>query len=54
MPSAQESDIFTSASLISSALSLQFGGGIKIIRKKGKLPNKEKFSVSYGLEYGKD
>ena len=40
--------------LFASALSLQFGGGIKIIRKKGKLPNKEKFSVSYGLEYGKD
>ena len=40
--------------MFASALSLQFGGGIKIIRKKGKLPNKEKFSVSYGLEYGKD
>ena len=40
--------------LFASALSLQFGGGIKLIRKKGKLPNKEKFSVSYGLEYGKD
>ena len=40
--------------LFASALSIQFGGGIKIIRKKGKLPNKDKLSVSYGLEYGKD
>ena len=33
---------------------MKFGGGIKLIRKKGKLPNKRLFSVSYGLEYGKD
>ena len=31
-----------------------FGGGVRMIRKKGKLPNNRKFSVKYGLEYGKD
>ena len=40
--------------LFASALSLQFGGGIRIVRKKGKLPNRFKFSVKYGLEYGSD
>ena len=40
--------------LLAGALSMKFGGGIKLIRKKGKLPNKRLFSVSYGLEYGKD
>ncbi|NDB80466.1 adenine phosphoribosyltransferase [archaeon] len=40
--------------LFASALALVYGGGVRIIRKKGKLPNNRLFSVSYGLEYGKD
>jgi adenine phosphoribosyltransferase len=40
--------------LFASALSYKFGGGIKIIRKKGKLPNRHILSVDYGLEYGTD
>ena len=40
--------------LFASALALEFGGGVRMIRKKGKLPNNRKFSVSYGLEYGED
>ena len=40
--------------LFASALAHQFGGGIRIIRKKGKLPNRKVFSVKYGLEYGSD
>ena len=37
--------------LFASALAFHFGGGVRMIRKKGKLPNKQLFSVSYGLEY---
>jgi adenine phosphoribosyltransferase len=40
--------------LFASALSYKFGGGIKLIRKAGKLPNPHLISVDYGLEYGKD
>jgi len=40
--------------LFASALSMLFGGGVRMIRKKGKLPNNQLFSVDYGLEYGKD
>jgi len=40
--------------LFASALALLYGGGVRIVRKKGKLPNNRLFSVSYGLEYGKD
>jgi len=40
--------------LFASALAHQFGGGIRIIRKKGKLPNRQLVSVKYGLEYGTD
>lgn len=40
--------------IFASALSLACGGGLRIIRKKGKLPNKQKFFVQYGLEYGSD
>lgn len=40
--------------LFASALSLVYGGGIKLIRKQGKLPNSKLISQAYGLEYGKD
>jgi adenine phosphoribosyltransferase len=40
--------------LFASALSMLFGGGVRLIRKKGKLGNLELCSVDYGLEYGKD
>jgi len=40
--------------LFASALSMLFGGGVRLIRKKGKLGNDKLLSVDYGLEYGKD
>ena len=40
--------------LFASALSMLFGGGVRLIRKKGKLGNNRLMSVDYGLEYGKD
>tara|TARA_B100000925_G_scaffold223941_1_gene172516 strand:- start:927 stop:1424 length:498 start_codon:yes stop_codon:yes gene_type:complete len=40
--------------LFASALAFHFGGGVRMVRKKGKLPNNRLLSVSYGLEYGKD
>ena len=40
--------------LFASALSLSFGGGIKLIRKQGKLPKSNLVSKAYGLEYGED
>lgn len=40
--------------IFASALSMLFGGGVRLIRKKGKLGNSELHSVDYGLEYGKD
>ena len=40
--------------LFASALSIEFGGGVRLIRKKGKLGNNRLLSVDYGLEYGKD
>jgi adenine phosphoribosyltransferase len=40
--------------LFASALSMLFGGGVRLIRKKGKLGNNKLMSVNYGLEYGKD
>jgi adenine phosphoribosyltransferase len=40
--------------LFASALSMRFGGGVKLIRKKGKLPPKNLLSISYDLEYGTD
>jgi adenine phosphoribosyltransferase len=39
--------------LFASALSIQFGGGIVLCRKKNKLPP-PKVSLEYDLEYGKD
>lgn len=40
--------------IFASALAKEFGGGVKLIRKPGKLPNKKKYSVTYDLEYGSD
>tara|TARA_B110000027_G_C16106539_1_gene295583 strand:+ start:1027 stop:1518 length:492 start_codon:yes stop_codon:yes gene_type:complete len=40
--------------LFASALSIKFGGGVKLIRKKGKLPGDNLVSVDYSLEYGID
>jgi len=40
--------------LFASALSMIYGGGIRLIRKKGKLGNSQLLCVDYGLEYGKD
>ena len=40
--------------LFASALALVYGGGVRIVRKKGKLPNRQLVSVKYGLEYGQD
>ena len=38
--------------IFASALSVMFGGGLVLVRKKGKLPNKNLISKPYGLEYG--
>lgn len=40
--------------LFASALSYKFGGGIRLARKAGKLPNFEIRAQFYDLEYGKD
>ena len=40
--------------LFASALSMKFGGGLKMIRKKGKLPGDNLISIDYSLEYGLD
>ena len=40
--------------LFASALSMLFGGGVRLIRKKGKLGNNQLMSVDYVLEYCKD
>jgi len=42
--------------IFASALAMKFGGGVKMIRKAGKLPNVNHVlrGVSYGLEYGED
>ena len=40
--------------LFASALAIQFGGGVKLIRKAGKLPNNDLVSITYDLEYGSD
>jgi adenine phosphoribosyltransferase len=40
--------------LFASALAMKFGGGVKMVRKEGKLPNTNHTlrGVSYDLEYG--
>ena len=40
--------------IFASALAEKFGGGFKMIRKKGKLPNSNLVSIEYDLEYGTD
>jgi adenine phosphoribosyltransferase len=42
--------------IFASALSMQYGGGIKLIRKAGKLPNtlNTLHTLEYELEYGSD
>lgn len=40
--------------IFASALSMIYGGGVKLIRKAGKLPNMNLQSLSYDLEYGSD
>ena len=40
--------------IFATALSMRFGSGLKLIRKKGKLPNVDLVSMEYGLEYGED
>ena len=40
--------------IFAAALSYAFGGGLRLVRKKGKLPNEKTFFVEYGLEYGND
>ena len=42
--------------IFASALSMQYGGGVKLIRKAGKLPDRLEtlHRVEYDLEYGTD
>jgi adenine phosphoribosyltransferase len=40
--------------IIAAALAARHGGGIRLIRKKGKLPNANLVQLSYDLEYGSD
>ena len=42
--------------IFATALSMKFGGGIKLIRKSGKLPdiNQALCGIEYDLEYGTD
>lgn len=40
--------------IFAAALAAQFGGGVKLIRKKGKLPPNNLNTVKYNLEYGSD
>jgi adenine phosphoribosyltransferase len=40
--------------IFASALSFFYGGGVKLIRKSGKLPNENLKRVNYYLEYGID
>ena len=40
--------------LFAGALAMEFGGGVRMVRKKGKLPNANKAEVPYTLEYGTD
>jgi adenine phosphoribosyltransferase len=40
--------------LFASALAIRFGGGVRLIRKPGKLPNQTKSIIGYNLEYNSD
>ena len=40
--------------IFASALAMLCGGGVKLIRKAGKLPNKNLETIEYDLEYGTD
>jgi adenine phosphoribosyltransferase len=40
--------------IFSSCLALKSGVGIKLIRKRGKLPNNDLISIDYKTEYSKD
>lgn len=40
--------------IFATALAIRFGGGVRIIRKPGKLPNSSKMAIGYNLEYGND
>lgn len=40
--------------IIAAALAARHGGGIRLIRKQGKLPNPNLVTLSYELEYGSD
>ena len=40
--------------IFASALAMKFGGGVRLIRKPGKLPNSNKSIIGYNLEYNSD
>jgi adenine phosphoribosyltransferase len=40
--------------IFASALAVRFGGGVRLIRKPGKLPNQNKTIIGYNLEYNSD
>lgn len=40
--------------IFATALAIRFGGGIRLIRKPNKLPNKTKAIIGYDLEYNTD
>jgi len=40
--------------IFATALCMKWGGGLKLIRKRGKLPNNDLAFMRYELEYGSD